>query len=189
MESFLHEKMGPKSWEFLDGRAIRLFQPYFGGLVAGHVFTYETAKIGGTMKRILLRDERGAAALEFAIISVVLLMIVFGVIEFGILMFDKQVLTNASREGTRAGIVMRVPRLSDTDIEGIVEAHAQEYMVSFGTSSTLTTTVTPVEASRVGNLFGTELKVTVTYPFDFLVLSGFGLGPITLTAETRMLME
>ena len=63
------------------------------------------------MKRMRLRGERGAAAVEFAITAVVLLMIVFGIIEFGILMFDKHVLTNASREGARAGIVMRIPRL------------------------------------------------------------------------------
>jgi hypothetical protein len=62
-------------------------------------------------------------------------------------------------------------------------------MVTFGSSSTLTTTVTPDEASRVGTLFGTELIVNVTYDFDFLVLSIVGLGPITLTAETRMRME
>jgi hypothetical protein len=42
---------------------------------------------------------------------------------------------------------------------------------------------------RGGLLFGKELKITVKYPFNFLVLSGFGLDPITLTAETRMRME
>ena len=68
------------------------------------------------MKRMRLRGERGAATVEFAIIAVVLLMIVFGIIEFGILMFDKHILTNASREGARAGIVMRITRLPDKDI-------------------------------------------------------------------------
>jgi hypothetical protein len=156
------------------------------------------------MKKKRLRVERGAAAVEFAMIAVVFLMIVFGIIEFGILMFDKHVLTNASREGARAGIVMRVPRLPDEDIQNIVIKYAEEHMVSFGASSTLDfgpwpdgpdedvdpdVWITPAMPDRVGLLFGKELKITVKYPFNFLVLSGFGLDPITLTAETRMRME
>jgi Flp pilus assembly protein TadG len=142
------------------------------------------------MKRIRHGRERGSAAVEFAIISVVLISVLFGIIEFGILLFNKHILTNASREGARAGVVMRVPRVSDAAIIARVNAYAQEHMVSFDTASSLTTTITPPQASRVGaSLFGTEMEVVVTYPFDFLVLSSFGLGPITLTAKTRMRME
>lgn len=141
------------------------------------------------MKRMSLRDEKGATVVEFAIIVSLFLAIVFGIIEFGILMFDQHILTNASREGARAGVVMRLPRVSDAAIESIVNHYAQDHMISFGPSSTLTTTVSPAEASRTGPLFGTELVVNVTYPFDFLVLSNLGLGSITLEAETRMRME
>ncbi len=142
------------------------------------------------MKKMCLRDESGSAAVEFAVISVVLIAVLFGIIEFGILLFDKHVLTNASREGARAGVVMRVPRLSDAAIISKVNEYAQAHMISFGASSALTTTVTPPEASRSGAaLFGTEMEVTVTYPYEFMVLSGFGLGPVSLTAKTRMRME
>jgi Flp pilus assembly protein TadG len=142
------------------------------------------------MKIILLQKERGAAAVEFALTVVILLLLVFGIIEFGALVFDKHILTNASREGARAGIVMRTPRLSDNDIKAIVRGFAQEHMVSFRASSTLVfdPPISPTEP-RAGNPFGTELVVTVKYPFNFLLLSGFGLGPITLKAETRMKME
>lgn len=142
------------------------------------------------MKMMCLRDESGSAAVEFAVISVVLIAVLFGIIEFGILLFDKHVLTNASREGARAGVVMRVPRLPDAAIISKVDEYAQAHMISFGASSTLNTTVTPPEASRSGAaLFGTEMEVTVTYPYEFMVLSGFGLGPVNLTAKTRMRME
>jgi Flp pilus assembly protein TadG len=139
-------------------------------------------------KRKRFRKERGAAAVEFAIISVLLIMIVFAVIEFGILMFDKHILTNASREGARAGIVMRDPRVSDDAIEAIVNAYAKEFMVTFG-SGKLDTKVTPLEALRDITSTGDELEVAVTYEFDFLVLSGFGFGPVPLTAKTRMRIE
>jgi Flp pilus assembly protein TadG len=141
------------------------------------------------MMRSRFQKERGAAAVEFALISVVLMMIVFGLIEFGLLMYDKHILTNASREGARAGIVMRDPRVSDDDIEAKVNAYAQAHMVSFDASSNVETTVYPPQGSRDVASTGEELEVTVTYPFKFLVLSGFGLGKINLTAKTRMRIE
>lgn len=145
------------------------------------------------LKQRRLRRERGAATVEFAVIAVVLFLLVFGIIEFGILLFDKHILTNASREGARAGIVMTDGvRVTDDEIKQIVRDYAQEFMVSFRESSTLVfdPDISPVESSRVGGgLFGTDLVVTVNYQFNFLLLSGIGLGPITLTAETRMKME
>lgn len=153
------------------------------------------------MKRIRLRGQRGATTVEFAIIAAVLLTLVLGIIEFGILMFDQHVLTDASREGARAGVVMRVPRLPDVipsssigneGIKDIVLRYAKGHMVTFGPSGTLDfddIEVFPVEADRIGPLFGTELEVKVEYQFDFLFLSTVGLGPITLKAETIMRME
>jgi Flp pilus assembly protein TadG len=135
-----------------------------------------------------LQGEHGAAVVEFAIIATLLFTFVFGIIEFGILMFDKHVLTNASREGARAGVVMRNTRVTDAEIRNIVNDYAQAHLVSFG-PSTLTTNVRPVGPRSGASLFGTQLEVSVTYPYNFLFLSSLGLGPITLTAETRMRME
>ena len=141
------------------------------------------------IKRMMNRGEQGSSVVQFALISVLFFTLVFGIIEFGILMFDNHILTNASREGARAGIIMKIPRVTDAEIEAIVNQFAEDNMVGFDPASTLTTTVTPDEASRTGVLFGVELEVTVTYPYKFLFLSGLGLGPINLTAETRMRME
>ncbi|MCK4507347.1 MAG: pilus assembly protein [Desulfuromonadales bacterium] len=141
------------------------------------------------MKRIRFQEERGATTVEFALVSILLLSIIFGIIELGVLTYDKHVLTNASREGARAGVVLRLPRLTDEDIEDIVKQYSQEHMITFGVSSAVAMEpVLPLEP-RVGSLFGTDLVVKVTYQFDFLVLSMFGLGPIPLTAETHMRME
>ena len=154
------------------------------------------------MKRIFWRDEKGAATVEFALVAILFLVIVFGIIEFGILMFDKHILTNASREGARAGVVMRMPRVPDVEIQNIVRNYAEEHMVGFGPSSTLDFgpwpeepelkdrySIFPLEPDRIGETFGKPLIITVKYPFNFLVLSSFGLGPITLKAQTIMLME
>jgi len=50
-----------------------------------------------------IRDEDGASAVEFAIIASLLLLIVFGVIQFGILLNRFQGLQSAGREGARLG--------------------------------------------------------------------------------------
>jgi len=141
------------------------------------------------MKIAAWRKEKGATVVEFAVIAALFLAFVFGIIEFGILMYNKHILTNASREGARLGVVMRVPRVSDAEIVGKVAGYANDFMINFGPSSAPSTTVSPPQAARTGSLFGTELVVEVTYPFEFLFLSNLGLGPKILKAETRMRME
>ncbi|MFV9692161.1 MAG: TadE/TadG family type IV pilus assembly protein, partial [Desulfobacteria bacterium] len=48
-----------------------------------------------------LHNKRGVAAVEFAICLPILIVLVFGSIEFGLMFYNKQVITNASREGVR----------------------------------------------------------------------------------------
>jgi len=50
-------------------------------------------------------DQRGAAVVEFAIASVVLLVLLFGIIEYGYVLSFKQSLTQAAAEGARVGAV------------------------------------------------------------------------------------
>lgn len=52
-------------------------------------------------------DQRGAALVEFAIASVVLLTLLFGIITYGYVLSFKQGLTQAAAEGARAGAVGR----------------------------------------------------------------------------------
>ena len=53
---------------------------------------------------MLRHNQKGAAILEFAIVLPFLLVLVFGMIEFGLIAYNKQVITNASREGARWAI-------------------------------------------------------------------------------------
>jgi hypothetical protein len=52
-----------------------------------------------------IHDERGAVAVEFAIISTLLIMLVFGIVQFGTTYSQYQVFLNAAREGARKGAV------------------------------------------------------------------------------------
>lgn len=131
--------------------------------------------------------QEGTAAIEFAILLPVLVIIIFGIIEFGLLLYNRQVLTNASREGARAGIVQQNPRVSDGEIESIVNNYCGSYLVTFGTQDPPTTTII-----RTGLSFPANLTVRVEYHYDFLVLPNFVgslIGGTNLTARTIMVME
>jgi Flp pilus assembly protein TadG len=78
----------------------------------------------------LLADNQGAAVVEFAIIFPVLIVLLFGVIDFGRAFFLRNNLVAAAREGARSGAVMSAPCTSDaTDL---VRTRVRQYVTSFG---------------------------------------------------------
>ncbi len=134
-----------------------------------------------------IKTQKGIAAVEFALVLPILIVLAFGIIEFSLILYDKAVITNASREGARAGIVSQSPRMPDAEVTTIVDNYCKNYLVTFGTPNNPVTAIT-----RTGNSFGDELTVAVTYSYGFLVLPGFitGMtGPLNLTATTVMRME
>ena len=72
----------------------------------------------------------GAAAVEFALVLPMLLALLLGTVDMGLMLYDKAVITHASREGARAGIVLRNPKLSNAQITHIVQQHAQANLIS-----------------------------------------------------------
>jgi Flp pilus assembly protein TadG len=84
------------------------------------------------------RNQRGAAAIEFALILPVLVLLILGIIEFSVALYDKAVITNASREGARAGIVFRDPPVTDGEIVGVVTSYCQNRMITFGSPGQVT---------------------------------------------------
>ena len=138
------------------------------------------------------RNTKGASAVEFAILLPLLVALIFGIIEFGLLMYNKQVITNASREGARAGIVYS-PRPGEPEIIQVVRNYADSRVVTFGA----TQVTTPDVPSGACTAFGNDLIVDVSFPYQFLVFSrvvdllGSGTmpGTIILTARTVMRCE
>lgn len=138
-----------------------------------------------------IKDQKGGTVVEFALILPLLIFLIFGIIEGGLLLYNKQIITNACREGVRAGIIVRQPRLTDGEITTVVNQYAQNYLVTFGTGTININSILPVysDPTRNPGIFGTDLILDVTYPYSFLVLSAFGFGPIPLHARTIMKME
>lgn len=135
-------------------------------------------------------QQKGAAAVEFAICLPLLILLIFGIIEFSVLLYDQAVITNASREGARAGIVYAHPnRITDPEIKSVVMTYCQDNLITFGSGVLSAENVT---VGRTTDLSGDPLTVTVSYSYDFLVMPSFIsslLGGIQLSANTVMRME
>ncbi len=132
--------------------------------------------------------QRGAAVVEFALILPILLGLLLGGIDLSLALYDKAVITNASREGARAGIVARNPQLSDAQIRQVVNQYAQSALVNLGANP-----ASPTVVIQKGSLGGDPtLQVTVSYTFQ-----GIGLGslfqslgkPWVLQSSTVMVYE
>jgi Flp pilus assembly protein TadG len=136
--------------------------------------------------KMRLKSQKGVAAVEFALVLPLLVLLIFGIIEFSLLMFNKQVITNASREGARAGIVAGTPRLPysggtpcaspTSSIDAVVKCYSKDHLITFASSNLPPTTTVEPTTYNSNALFGTDLKVTVQYNYEFLVLPGIIVG-------------
>jgi Flp pilus assembly pilin Flp len=59
--------------------------------------------------RMLMRDDEGAAVVEFALVLPILFLIVFGIIDFGRAFYTVNNIISAVREGSRYGAVLAAP--------------------------------------------------------------------------------
>ena len=114
------------------------------------------------MKRF--RNQRGAALLETAVTLPIILLVSVSIFEFGRAYQTWQVLTNAAREGAR---IACLPDYTDTQVTTTV----RNYLTSGRLTGANSATITVVRNVPFGAT--TASRVTVNYPFTFMVL-----GPV-----------
>jgi Flp pilus assembly protein TadG len=139
-------------------------------------------------------NQNGAAALELTLLLPLLLILIFGIIEFSIILYDKQMITNASREAARVGIVYNEPTDIPVDtMQEVVNNYCANRLISLNEGVTAPVLETPVYEDLTT---GRVLRVTVRYRYNFLVfqhvfaLFGGSAGSgLWLEAETTMRME
>lgn len=134
---------------------------------------------------------RGTAVIEFAFVLPLLLLIFFSIIEFGIALYDKAMLTHASRIAARSGSVYIAPntRLSDDEVRALALANCQENMVSFQGDAPPEVTITRTTPDDFP-----QGAITVRLDYSY---TGLGLGalvtavtgPIGISATTTMTNE
>ncbi len=144
-----------------------------------------------------LKCQKGVAAAEFALIMPVLSILAFGIIEYSLFLYDQQMITNASREGARAGIVSSPSALTDDEITTVVDNYVDNKLINFNAVNSPTTTIQRESADGLTFVFGDDLTVIVTYTYEFLLFPALvtnlmGMttdGTIDLVATSVMRME
>jgi Flp pilus assembly protein TadG len=144
-----------------------------------------------TTMPLRMKNERGAALLETALALPMVLLVAVGIFEFGRAYQTWQVVTNAAREAARVAV------LPNGNL-AIATERARAYMQAgqLPTADAATVALTPVTLDLGSGVSVAASNVTVTYPFEFIVLqpvaqlvvSGSNLGQafaMTTTAVMR----
>jgi Flp pilus assembly protein TadG len=111
-------------------------------------------------KRVDVRNERGQTMVEFALIMPVLCMVLFAIIQFGILFNDYLSLTDATRVGARKAAVSRTATSPAAVTEAAVRAAAAD----------LNNADLDVDVTASSWTPGGEVTVETSYPYDVNVL-------------------
>jgi Flp pilus assembly protein TadG len=142
--------------------------------------TLEEPAVTKRRQREPSKRDRGAAAVEFALLLPLLLLIVFGIVDFGRALNAQITLTQAAREGAR------LAALGQPNVVGRTQSAA----------TGLSPVAVTVTACAPGGS-GANATVQVSYSFSFVTpvgaiagLFGSGFGsPITMTATGVMPCE
>jgi Flp pilus assembly protein TadG len=118
--------------------------------------------------RKALGTEDGAALVEFAVVAPVMLLILLGIIDFGLLFQRYQVITNAAREGARVAV------LPGYVIPDDVEERVTQFLTAAGLDEEADP---PIVGAPVAVPLGTGpcvrmVSVTVSYPHSYSFIGG-----------------
>lgn len=124
--------------------------------------------------------QKGSALVEFALILPLFLVLLFGMVFFSVALYNKTILTMATREGARAGARFVADRTTDALLAGATAATleaCQDNLISFG----------PGMACNVPSptLQGNILTVTATVDYGGL----FIFPGLLISAQTSMRLE
>lgn len=142
------------------------------------------------MPRTRPREDRGAAAVEFALVVPILLVVLFGIIDFGFAINRYAIVNNAAREGVREA------SLGATETE--IRAAATRGMSDLGGTFTVTVGckkpdgTTTCTSWNAGQESGGVAEVTVDFTHDWITPIGDLVGggrDLHLAKTNRMRIE
>jgi Flp pilus assembly protein TadG len=126
--------------------------------------------------------QRGAQAVEFALVLPFFLVLLMLTIDLGFLMINKAVITNASREAARAGSLLTATAWSPSDVAAVACNYAKSALISTsqgGRTNNCSGSSDPVivVSNLNGNLspqMGDPIRVQMTYAYQGLLNSLWG---------------
>lgn len=139
------------------------------------------------MPRALVRRRRGAAAIEFALWTPVISVILLGIIEYGWLLYRRSEATRAVREGVRYAVVM--PQDNVPDPITLAETRCEEVLTELNFDLT-TATIAGTYSDLTGDAEGTPdtLTLNVTIPYR-AVTGGLVPTPNAIAVSMSMMLQ
>lgn len=127
----------------------------------------------------LQKKQGGAQAVEFALVLPFFLVLLMLTVDFGFLMLNKAVITNASREAARAGSMLSAATWSSDNVAAVACNYVKSALISTSQGSRTVScsgTADPliVVSNLNGNLspqMGDPIRVQVTYVYQGLLKS------------------
>jgi len=117
-----------------------------------------------TKKPVRLHEQRGSVAVEFALILPVLAVLLFAVIDFGRMLWFKEVLVNATRDGARMGTLY-----DSGNNTAAIQARIQQSLIDGGMAPTNLVVATP-NGNPTLQTTGDQVTITSTVDWNYLVL-------------------
>lgn len=120
------------------------------------------------------RNERGAALAEFAFVAPILLILLFGIVEFAVAFNRAQAVEASAREGARLASI-------STTTSGAVTTRVNEALAGITMDGPVSVNVSPGGQPCFGRQ-GQQVSVTVSTPHD-INIPIFGDQTITLSSQ------
>ncbi len=115
------------------------------------------------------RGERGETLIEFAFASVIFFVMIFGALEFGIAVWNYNLVSDLAQEGARYAAVH-----GQTSGDPRAQADVATFVTSRAIGLAVTTTTAPTSSSPGNVAAGNTVTVTVSHTLNF----GGGLLPV-----------
>lgn len=130
-------------------------------------------------RRDKYRKSRGVVTIEAALVFPILLLLTFGMIEYGWLFLRMETMTNASRRGAR---VAAMPDATSGEVNAVID----DIMDASGINVTnYQVTISPSDISSLNP--GDPITVNVTVPdYDSISLTGSPLLPVPQQIQAEM---
>jgi Flp pilus assembly protein TadG len=148
------------------------------------------------------RYQRGTTLPETAIVLVVMLMVLFGIIDFGRAMYTYSFVANIAREGARWAIVRGSQCTVLTGGCPATAPQVQAYVQSLSEGATTASSISVTTSwpgtgtgcsggtggAGLHNVAGCPVVVTVTYPFKF-ILPYMPRPTLTMSSSSTMVIS
>lgn len=141
----------------------------------------EVTKRGG-----LLRCEKGAQLVEFALVLPLLLLVLLGIAEFGFMFQRYEVVTNAAREGARIAVL---PGYALADVQDRVDKYLDAGRVPDAGRGTTQMATDTIELPGGTTVPIRRVTVTFTHTYMFLNAIAGWFGPEYTTQQLTAVSE